>query len=93
MLLFLMGVLLLLVSRPNDVEIVVSDPEMIALGQQVYNVQCASCHGANLEGEPNWQQSNDNGALKVPPHDETGHTCHHDDTYLIESVKLGGTRS
>ena len=30
--------------------------------------------------------------LKAPPHDETGHTWHHSDAYLIESVKAGGAR-
>ncbi len=68
------------------------DPEQLALGEQVYAAQCAACHGANLEGEADWQQPTAEGLLKAPPHDETGHTWHHDDAYLIESVKLGGAR-
>lgn len=69
-----------------------SEVEMIALGRQVYDGQCASCHGANLEGEENWREPGPNGLLKAPPHDETGHTWHHNDAYLIESIKLGGPR-
>jgi mono/diheme cytochrome c family protein len=65
---------------------------MFGLGRQVYDGQCASCHGANLEGEENWREPGPNGLLKAPPHDETGHTWHHDDAYLIESIKLGGPR-
>lgn len=68
------------------------DAEVVALGRQVYDVQCAACHGADLEGEANWQELGPGGLLKGPPHDETGHTWHHDDTYLIESIKLGGPR-
>jgi mono/diheme cytochrome c family protein len=69
-----------------------SDAEMIALGQQVYDGQCASCHGTNLEGEENWREPGSGGLLKAPPHDETGHTWHHDDAYLVESIKRGGPR-
>ncbi len=68
------------------------DAGMVALGRQVYDVQCASCHGANLEGEAYWRESSPDGVLKAPPHDETGHTWHHDDAYLVESIKLGGPR-
>ena len=27
------------------------DPAQVALGQQIYGENCASCHGENLEGE------------------------------------------
>jgi mono/diheme cytochrome c family protein len=67
-----------------------SDPRAVALGQQVYTAQCASCHGANLEGQPNWQQELPTGGLPAPPHDETGHTWHHDDQSLFTTVKYGG---
>ena len=29
--------------------------EQIALGAQLYAQYCANCHGANLEGAPNWK--------------------------------------
>ena len=29
----------------------------IAKGQQLYAESCAACHGANLEGQPDWRQS------------------------------------
>jgi len=56
-----------------------NNPQAVALGQQVYAARCASCHGANLEGQPNWQQELPTGGLPAPPHDETGHTWHHND--------------
>ena len=46
----------------------------IAYGEAIYKQHCASCHGENLEGQPNWKTRNDQGRLPAPPHDETGHT-------------------
>lgn len=33
-----------------------SGPEQLAAGAQIYAAQCASCHGAKLEGQPDWAQ-------------------------------------
>lgn len=66
-----------------------ADPQQIARGQEVYEVYCAACHGANLEGQDNWQQRGADGLLPAPPHDETGHTWHHPDQQLFELIKLG----
>ncbi|GIV96516.1 MAG: cytochrome c [Herpetosiphonaceae bacterium] len=67
-----------------------TNPEQIALGRQVYEGYCAGCHGANLEGQPNWQEAGANGRRPAPPHDETGHTWHHPDQLLFKIVKDGG---
>lgn len=64
----------------------------IALGQEVYTVHCASCHGENLEGEENWKVQNEDGSFRSPPHSAEGHTWHHADSVLIESIKKGGAR-
>ena len=63
--------------------------EQIALGHQVYAEFCASCHGANLEGQPNWKRRLDTGRMPAPPHDESGHTWHHSDQDLFAITKLG----
>lgn len=62
----------------------------IVAGEKLYQLQCASCHGANLEGQPNWRSPNDDGVLPAPPHDASGHTWHHDNALLFEYTKLGG---
>lgn len=62
----------------------------IAEGQLLYAEHCASCHGANLEGQPNWQSRLPDGRFPAPPHDETGHTWHHSDAYLFDVTKRGG---
>jgi mono/diheme cytochrome c family protein len=48
--------------------------EQVALGQQVYASFCVSCHGSNLEGQPNWQKKLPLGNFPAPPHEKTGHT-------------------
>ncbi len=66
------------------------DHRDIETGRVLYANNCASCHGANLEGQPNWRTPDENGVLPAPPHDGTGHTWHHDDDLLFEYTKLGG---
>jgi len=68
-----------------------SDADKVARGAVVYQQSCASCHGANLEGQPNWGQRNADGTLPAPPHDATGHTWHHSDELLFELTKWGST--
>lgn len=66
-----------------------SDPVLVAQGKSVYDKHCASCHGARLEGQPEWRTRKPDGRLPAPPHDETGHTWHHPDALLIDIVKNG----
>lgn len=61
-----------------------------AQGATLYAENCASCHGENLEGQPDWRTPTADGTLPAPPHDETGHTWHHGDATLFEYTKLGG---
>jgi mono/diheme cytochrome c family protein len=66
-----------------------ADPARLALGQKVYVQHCASCHGAKLEGQPNWQKKLPNGRFPAPPHDDSGHTWHHTDEVLFGITKHG----
>jgi mono/diheme cytochrome c family protein len=61
----------------------------MVLGKQVYATHCAACHGASLEGQPNWRQRLATGRLPAPPHDATGHTWHHPDRVLFDITKHG----
>ena len=65
------------------------DPKQVALGKKVYAEHCAACHGANLEGQPNWRERRPDGKLPAPPHDASGHTWHHPDRQLFEITKRG----
>ena len=72
-----------LLARPRD------DPARIAAGRAVYDRHCASCHGAKLEGEPNWREKKPTGRMPAPPHDASGHTWHHPDAVLVGITKFG----
>ena len=74
---------------PEGVVIDGDDPKLVAMGRKVYADHCASCHGANLEGQPDWRVRNDDGKMPAPPHDETGHTWHHPDAALFAMTKYG----
>ena len=72
-----------------------ADPEnaqQVALGQTVYEARCASCHGVQLEGQPNWRDRLVSGKLPAPPHDPSGHTWHHADSVLFGMTKYGVER-
>ena len=66
-----------------------NDAGLLARGEVVYRKSCTTCHGANLEGQPNWQRRDADGNFPAPPHDETGHTWHHSDEVLFNIVKFG----
>jgi mono/diheme cytochrome c family protein len=62
---------------------------LIARGAAVYADACASCHGARLEGAPDWRSRGPDGLLPAPPHDASGHTWHHGDAALFRIAKEG----
>ena len=61
----------------------------VKLGGGIYAQECAACHGAKLEGQPNWRLRLANGRMPAPPHDESGHTWHHPDHVLFGITKDG----
>lgn len=74
---------------PEGVIIDADDPKQVKIGRKVYADNCASCHGANLEGQPDWQTRTADGRMPAPPHDASGHTWHHPDTVLFAVTKYG----
>lgn len=67
-----------------------TNAEAVARGEHIYAVECASCHGKDLKGEPDWRGTKADGTLPAPPHDDSGHTWHHADSLLFEYTKFGG---
>ncbi len=93
-LLFLSGGLIaaaLLIAIPSMKPPIVdhTNARMVEIGRRIYTAECASCHGVNLEGQPNWQVRLANGKLPAPPHDPSGHTWHHSDKVLFDITKKG----
>jgi len=60
-------------------------------GEAIYKAECARCHGAKLEGEPNWRQPKPDGKLPAPPHDASGNTWRRSHEELAAIVKHGMT--
>jgi mono/diheme cytochrome c family protein len=67
-----------------------NNPKQVTRGAEIYAKHCASCHGANLQGQANWRQRNPDGTMPAPPHDASGHTWHHPDSLLFDYTKKGG---
>lgn len=63
--------------------------ETMALGRSLYGQHCATCHGAKLEGQPDWKSQLPTGRMPAPPHDASGHTWHHPDGVLFRITKEG----
>lgn len=62
---------------------------VLARGSELYQQNCAQCHGADLSGAPDWKTPNDDGSYPPPPHDSSGHTWHHSDRILMEIISDG----
>jgi mono/diheme cytochrome c family protein len=61
----------------------------MALGEKLYALNCAVCHGRDLQGQPNWQTPKADGKMPAPPLNATGHAPHHRDAELFRIVKRG----
>jgi mono/diheme cytochrome c family protein len=63
--------------------------DRVAYGGELYEQNCASCHGSDLSGDPDWRTPNEDGSYPPPPHDSSGHTWHHSDQVLIGIIRDG----
>ncbi len=70
----------------------VTDAGRLARGAQIYQANCAACHGANAEGAPSWQRKGPDGRYPAPPLDGTGHDWHHPMSALKQTVREGTAR-
>jgi mono/diheme cytochrome c family protein len=87
-----LAALLSLLSACGEAEKAGIDPAnraQVARGEGLYREHCAACHGAQLEGQPDWRRRLPNGRLPAPPHDASGHTWHHPNELLINITRDG----
>ena len=64
--------------------------EVAPTGEEIFASNCAACHGADGEGQPDWHVRKTDGTLPPPPLNGDGHTWHHADGLLYEIVSQGG---
>ena len=78
------------IDATHEVTIVVEPEQIIYEGKVIYLANCATCHGVNLQGNPNWRSGTDKDGQRLPPPlNGTGHTWHHSPKVLHEIVKYG----
>ena len=86
---FLVGAIIVALQLEGQSLADPNNPRQVALGKSVYERTCAYCHGARLEGQPNWQEKLPSGRMPAPPHDASGQTWHHPDSVLFGITKHG----
>lgn len=67
-------------------------PQTLARGKQVFNQNCASCHGDRAQGAPDWQKPGPDGKYPAPPLDGSAHAWHHPRAALTKVIKQGTTK-
>ncbi|WP_166645124.1 c-type cytochrome [Dongia mobilis] len=70
----------------------------VRAGAQLYQANCAACHGARLQGQAGWQSAGwrsqaSAAAWAAPPLDAGGHSWMHDDASLFLHTKNGSALS
>jgi thiol:disulfide interchange protein DsbC len=64
--------------------------DQLEKGKQLFQQQCASCHGANAELTIDWKKTDSNGKYPPPPLNGTAHAWHHSLQQLKETIQRGG---
>ena len=86
---FLVGTIIVVQLQEGKSPADPGNAQQVARGRITYDKYCAACHGARLEGQPNWQEKLLSGRMPAPPHDASGHTWHHPDGVLFGITKFG----
>jgi mono/diheme cytochrome c family protein len=68
------------------------DQVVLQQGRDLYTEHCAQCHGEQAQGADNWTQRRPDGKFPPPPLNGTGHTWHHSEAALINTIKHGTKR-
>jgi len=68
------------------------DSAQIQRGHALFSQNCASCHGLNAQGAPNWSRPGVQGKDAAPPLNGTGHAWHHPMKALLTTIKYGTAR-
>lgn len=58
-------------------------------GRRLYDRLCASCHGTDGVGDPNWRQRDHEGMFPPPPLNGTAHAWHHSLPQLRQTILQG----
>lgn len=59
-------------------------------GAEVFEGNCAGCHGSNAQGALSWKKPLKDGSYPPPPLNGTGHAWHHSLDTLMATINQGG---
>ena len=79
-------------SKPPAALSMAATPETIALGEKIFNTNCASCHGVKGVGENPKKPGGGTkltGGYYAPALNGSGHDWHHTNTVLFTKIKEG----
>lgn len=65
------------------------DPVMVETGSQIYAANCARCHGAALEGSPDWPTPLEDGSNPPPPLNNAAAAWQRSDSTLMRTISDG----
>ena len=68
------------------------DFAQLTRGGQLFQKNCAECHGVEAQGMANWQQPDADGKYPPPPLNGTAHAWHHSRDVLKDTIKKGTFR-
>jgi len=66
--------------------------DVVDYGTELFQQNCAVCHGVNAEGTKEWKKTDANGNYPPPPLDGSAHAWHHSIPQLARSIKEGGIK-
>lgn len=64
--------------------------ELLVQGQQVFQLNCSSCHGQEAESIPDWKTPTPTGHYPPPPLNGSAHAWHHPLSVLTQVISGGG---
>lgn len=67
----------------------VTDPQVLAHGQRIFQTHCSACHGAQAQGAPGWERPGADGKYLPPPLDGSAHAWHHPRSALRQVIRDG----
>lgn len=62
----------------------------VEAGGELFQIHCASCHGAQAEGTTEWRTPDASGNYPPPPLNGSAHAWHHPKTALLQTIVQGG---
>jgi mono/diheme cytochrome c family protein len=68
------------------------DDKIVASRSQLFQHNCAVCHGANAQGTREWKKTDFSGRYPPPPLNGSAHAWHHSIPQLARSIKQDGRR-